>query len=150
MNVEFTNMVMIYDEKNDRVVVENRRKSWCGISFPGGHVEEGESFYLSAVREVKEETGLDIYNLKNCGVIHWVNENTFDRYIVYLYKTTDFSGELIEGTDEGEVFWTDRSKLTELPLSENFEVYLPMFFEDKYSEAYGRWNDDINYPMEYR
>ena len=63
-------MIMIYDKYTDKAVVINRRLSWRGISFPGGHVEPGESFYESAVREAKEETGLTVRDLKFCGVIH--------------------------------------------------------------------------------
>jgi 8-oxo-dGTP diphosphatase len=62
--IELTNMVMIEDKTTGKVLVQERIKSWCGLTFPGGHVEEGESFVDSAVREVKEETGLDVKNLR--------------------------------------------------------------------------------------
>ena len=68
--VELTNMVMVQDKTTGKVLVQERRKSWKGLSFPGGHVDEAESFVDSAVREIKEETGLDIKNLKSCGVFH--------------------------------------------------------------------------------
>ena len=68
--LEITNMVMVQDKSTGKVIVQERVKSWCGISFPGGHVENGESIYDSAVREIKEETGLRITNLKYCGIIY--------------------------------------------------------------------------------
>ena len=52
--VELTNMVMIEDKKSGKVLVQERIKSWRGVSFPGGHIEPGESFVDSAVREVKK------------------------------------------------------------------------------------------------
>ena len=57
MECELTNMIMIKNPENNCVLVQNRVKYWKGVSFPGGHVEKGESFTESAVREVKEETG---------------------------------------------------------------------------------------------
>ena len=52
-NVIFTNMCMIYNGNN--VVVQNRvDKKWSGVAFPGGHIEYGESFTDSVIREVYE------------------------------------------------------------------------------------------------
>ncbi len=139
--VELTNMVMVEDKSTGKVLVQERIKSWKGISFPGGHVEPGESFVDSAIREIKEETGLDIRNLKNCGVIHWSHNRNFNRYIVFLYKTNDFSGELLPETDEGRVFWIEPDKIKDMNLSSNFANYLPMFLSEK-NEAFGSWNED--------
>ena len=141
-SVELTNMVMVTDETTGRVLVQERVKSWKGLSFPGGHVEPGESFVDSAVREIKEETGLDVFNLKPCGVIHWAHNRNFNRYIVFLYKTSDFSGELLGETDEGRVFWIAPDELKNSRLSSNFEKYIPMFMNDDFSEAFGSWNED--------
>lgn len=108
MNCELTNMVMIENPDNGQVLVQKRVKYWTGVTFPGGHIEKGESFTQSAVREVKEETGLDIKNPKLCGTVHWCHKDTDERYIVLLYKATEFSGELVDKTDEGEVFWINK------------------------------------------
>lgn len=140
--VELTNMIMVEDKSTGKVLVQQRVKSWTGISFPGGHVEPGESFVDSAIREVKEETGLDIRNLESCGVVHWAHNRNFNRYIVFLYKTSDFSGELLPETEEGRVFWVDPEELKTMQLSPNFGNYVPMFLSGKFSEVYGSWNED--------
>ena len=140
--VELTNMVMVQDKSTGKVLVQERVKSWKGISFPGGHVEVGESFVDSAIREVREETGLDIRNLQSCGVIHWSHNRNFNRYIVFLYKTTDFSGELLPETEEGRVFWADPEEVKAMNLSSNFANYLPMFLDGNRNEAFGSWNED--------
>ena len=140
MDCELTNMVMVQDPETGKVLVQKRIKKYCGIAFPGGHVEDRESIYDSAVREIREETGLEIRDLKVCGYIHWNHANG-DKYFTYFYKTTSFSGELIGETDEGPVFWVDPEELESLQLAPNMDRYLPMF-SGKYSECYCLETDD--------
>ncbi|MBQ2755671.1 MAG: 8-oxo-dGTP diphosphatase [Oscillospiraceae bacterium] len=138
--IELTNMVMIYDDKG-RALVQERVKSWKGISFPGGHVEPDESFMASAIREVREETGLTVTDLQSCGIIHWLNTANGDRYLVFLYKTNKFSGKLLPATDEGRVFWMDIQEILKIRCENGFHKYFPMFFENKYSEMFGPWSE---------
>lgn len=138
--IELTNMVMVYNKQTNEAVVQERVKYWCGITFPGGHVETDESFYDSAVREVWEETGLKIRNLTSCGTIHWCNNKTGARYIVKLYRTSDYEGELIEATEEGRVFWAKLDDIPNMKLSPNMNEYLKMFLGD-YSELFVLWNE---------
>lgn len=148
-NTELTNMIMIVDRLNNRVLVQNRNKNPKGITFPGGHVEKGESFVESAIREVKEETGLTVNNLKACGVIHWCNKDTDDRYLAFLYKTCNFKGS-IKSSVEGEVFWADIEKLEMMELSENFGECLPLFFVENYSEGFSVFDNTSQSAMAYR
>ena len=107
--IEFTNMCMIYDNDGNVVVQEKVNKKWGGITFPGGHIEKRESIVDSVIREVKEETWLDIQNPKICGIKWWeVNKNK--RYIVLLFKTNKYSGTL-KSSIEGKVYW---AKLDEI------------------------------------
>lgn len=148
--VELTNMVMVEDKESGKVLVQERIKSWRGVSFPGGHIETGESFVDSAVREIKEETGLDIRNLKLCGTVHWAHRTNHNRYIVFLYKTNDYSGRLVDSTEEGRVFWVKPEELNNLNLSPNFAKYVPMFLSDEFSEAYGMWSEGAEDVIEYK
>ena len=66
-SVEFVNMCMI--KNGDKVLVQDRvSPDWPGITFPGGHVERGESFVAAVIREVREETGLTISKPQLCGI----------------------------------------------------------------------------------
>lgn len=130
--VEFTNMCMICD--NHRVVViDRKKKDWPGITFPGGHVELGESFTDAVIREVQEETGLNICSPQLCGIKDWYEDPC--RYVVLFYKTTQFEGELHSGS-EGEVWWEDISNLPNLKLSMDMNDMLRVFTEENLSEFF--------------
>ena len=80
-NAIFTNMCMVYDGAGNILVQNRRNPNWPGITFPGGHVEHGESFSGSVIREVKEETGLDIQRPVLCGVKQFQTKEDA-RYVV--------------------------------------------------------------------
>ena len=146
MNVEMVTCVMIQNSKTNEVLVQNRRLIYPGWSFPGGHVEKNESIYDCAVREVKEETGLDVKNLQYCGLVHWENHENNERYLCFMYKTSEFDGKLIKKTSEGEQFWLDINELLAAPKEKLSSVHYtlsPLFHEyGKYSEVFILWSGD--------
>lgn len=148
MTVEIVTCAMIQNPKTNEVLVHNRKMKYPGWSFPGGHVENGESFYDCAIREIKEETGLEIKNLAYCGVIHWVNRDDGGRYLCCMYKTTEYDGDLIVRSDDGESenFWLDMDELLATPperLSSVHYCFSPLFHEyGKYSEVFILWSGD--------
>ncbi|ATB37431.1 ADP-ribose pyrophosphatase [Cystobacter fuscus] len=50
----------IIELAGERVVLIRRKNPPLGWALPGGFVDEGERLDVAAVREVKEETGLDV------------------------------------------------------------------------------------------
>lgn len=131
--VTLTNMCMV--RNGEYVLVQDRTDPhWPGITFPGGHIESGESFAASVIREVYEETGLTIENPRLCGVKEWENSDG-SRYIVLLYKADRFSGK-IRSSHEGKVCWAALSSLPSLQLSLDFEKLLEVFLRDDLSEFY--------------
>lgn len=130
--VIFTNMCMVYD--GERVLVQDRRNPrWQGITFPGGHVEYGESFTDAVIREVYEETGLTIRSPQLCGIDSWDRDGA--RYVVLLYKTDRFTGE-IRSSEEGEVFWTTFDELATMKMPVSMDDMLKIFRSDELSELY--------------
>lgn len=130
----FTNMCMVYDHEGNILVQDRKKPDWQGLCFPGGHVEPGESFVESVIREVYEETGLTIEKPRLCGTKQFQNRKG-DRYVVLFYKTDRFSGEL-KSSDEGEVFWIPRHTLENYTLVDDFMDMVKVFEDEDVSEFY--------------
>lgn len=130
----FTNMCMVCDGEG-RVLVQDRQSpDWPGVTFPGGHVEPGESFTQSVIREVREETGLTVEHPRLCGIKQFQAEQGA-RYVVLLYRADRFSGTLTS-SDEGEVFWVERGALGRCRLSADSQEMLKVFECCDLSEFY--------------
>ena len=136
--VELTNLCMIKD--GDKYLLQNRvKKDWQGYTFPGGHVEPGESIVQSVIREGKEETGLTLKNPHLVGVKQfWVESG---RYIVFLFSATKFTGEL-RSSHEGEVGWFTKQEMKKINLVNHFFEHLDVF-EGDYSEYIYESEDSI-------
>lgn len=137
--VRVMNVIMIYDMQNDTVLLQDRTKRFRGGSFPGGHLENGESVYDSCVREIKEETGLTIEALVPCGMVHWNKPDSVHEFI-YCYRTSHFSGTLCQ-CNEGRNYWVKRTKLAEENLASWFRMQLPIFFAPVYTELSHIYNE---------
>lgn len=69
--------------------------------LPGGHLEFGESFEACAVREVLEETGLEVHNLQVLTVVNCVMPAEGRHYAVVFLA--GYVSEKEEGTSEPRV-----------------------------------------------
>ena len=139
MNAELCNMCMVMDNKG-RVLVQERlpkpTNPWCGLTFPGGHLEHGESIVESTIREMKEETGLIVSNLQNCGFVQWYNPAKDLQYIVFLFKTNTYTGTLKDSA-EGNVRWMTLDEMRSGNLAPNMDRYIDVILNDNLPQVYG-------------
>lgn len=134
MNIVLMNMVMIYHETTEEVLVLDKvkKEGWEGLTFPGGHVEFLESMEESAIREIYEETNLTIWDLELVGFIQWIDETS--KQIGILYRTKNFSGDLIPENIEGKLSWIPyRDFLNMSDKSDSMDDILQIY-EGKYRE----------------
>lgn len=102
------------------LLIKRARPPWEGLwAIPGGRVEWGETMEQAVIREVMEETGLQI----RPGEVAWVGEILDDatppewHYGVIDFFATIEGGELAPGADASEVQWWPVRKLDELPIA---------------------------------
>lgn len=129
-NVELTVLCLIH--KNDKYLLQDRvKKDWKGYTLPGGHIEKGESIVDAVVREMKEETGLTVYNPKLCGVKQFPLED--GRYIVFLFCADEFSGQVIS-SEEGTMHWVNKDDLSNVNTVEDFPELLRVMLDENLNE----------------
>jgi len=143
VNYKFWTVCMI--QKEDKVLLLDRQHDdFKGFIPPGGKVEFPESIVESAIREVKEETGLEVRNLIYKGLYEYVNPVSMDRYMIFNYLTKDFEGELLENPPEGKAVWVKIEDAYKLPMQQSIRRRFPYFFEEGSFEIQVEWNQEEN------
>lgn len=140
-SVVLTNMCMVTDGTGNVLVQDRNDPRWPGLTFPGGHVEIGESFVQSVIREVQEETGLTVADPDLCGIKQFY---TLDgvRYIVLLYRTDRFSGELRD-SKEGRAFWLPLAEFDNYKWVPDFKDIRRIYQDEDFSELFYFREDSV-------
>jgi len=63
---------IVLNDKREILLIKGPLRGW---EMPGGQVEEGESLKEAAIRETKEETGIDVEIIKFCGIFQNVRKS---------------------------------------------------------------------------
>lgn len=124
-----TNMCMLYREDNSFLVIDRLKQDWPGINFPGGHVERNENVLESVIREMKEETGLDVRSVEFVSYYEWNMMEEGVRHLCLLFRSKDFTGEL-KNSSEGKVFFVRKGDLKNYSLSTDFDKILALTSKD--------------------
>lgn len=110
---------------------ENEGK-WIGI---GGHCEEGESPEECAIREIREETGIEVHTsaLHYCGIVTFVCDGCEGKYM-HLFRIVLKDDAALPPSalcnaddcecDEGELKWIAIKEMDALPQWEGDKIFL--------------------------
>jgi len=122
---------LCYIEKNNKYLMLLRNKEnndinhnkWLGI---GGHLEKGETAEEANIREIKEETGLEVISSTKRGVIYFHCGDIHEK--MHLFTCSNFKGTEIE-CDEGHLEWININEVPNLNLWEGDRVFLNLLVE---------------------
>lgn len=102
--------------------------SWAGkLNGVGGHVERGENPKDSALREIREETGLHALELRLCGVA--IIDSQQDTGIGLYIFVGEAQGELVQ-SDEGRPQWHKITRLKPTQLVADLPTIMPLAIEN--------------------
>ena len=125
---------LCYIERDDsylmmhRVKKENdiNKNKWIGV---GGHFEESETPEECLLREVREETGLELTSWKLRGIITF-STDIYPTEYMFLYTADGYTGEMIE-CNEGNLEWVKKTDVYDLPIWEGDKVFFKLLEEQE-------------------
>lgn len=146
---------LCYIRDNNKTLMLHRIKKqndmhegkWNGL---GGKFLPGETPEECAIREIKEESGLDVTDPRLNGVISFPMFDGANDWFVFILTIDKFSGQLIE-SNEGDLEWIDNDKLFDLPLWDGDKIFIKWldnkpFFSAKFVYENGRL---LNYTVSF-
>ena len=125
---------LCYIEKENKYLMLHRtskkkdgnKDKWIGV---GGHFEKGESPEECLLREVKEETGLELTSYQFRGIVTFRSDEWPDEYMC-LYTADRYTGD-IGNCDEGELVWVEKGKIMDLNIWEGDKIFLKLLMENQ-------------------
>ena len=110
---------LVYAIKDDEVLLHRRVKDpnkglWVA---PGGKLEPDESPAECAIREMREESGLEVRELSLRGIVTEVSPRPDYQWLTFIFAATRWSGELAPAQGVGEFRW--------VPAPEVFALEIP-------------------------
>ena len=127
------NTTLCYITRGNDVLMLHRVKKkndinkdkWIGI---GGKFEGEESPDECLLREVREETGLELMSWRCRGVVTFLSDGCEGEFM-YLFTADGFEGEP-KDCDEGDLQWVSREFLYNLPMWEGDKIFLDLLWQD--------------------
>ena len=131
------------NKEGDILLVKTYNHGWV---FPGGQVEEGENLIDALIREIKEESGIDVEVSSLIGIYSNTGKNkgyngvkVVPTKVMMDYVCTPVGGELCISDENSESLWVAKDKVLDM-------IEAPAIRE-RY-QAYLDFNGTVNY-MEY-
>ena len=113
--------LMLYRNKKENDINEGK---WMGV---GGHLEPGETKDQALIREIKEETNLDVTSYRYVAKLLFINNDYQE--IMHLYKVDGVEGEIKE-CNEGELRYIPKELVHSLNMWEGDKCFLNRLDDD--------------------
>ena len=123
--------VFIFNQRGELLLLQSHK--WPGAYVvPGGHVELGERLEEAAIREAKEETGLDIYNLEFINFQQFIYDPAFWKHCHFIFF--DFAAktnntDVVLNDEAQEYIWVEPEEALDLKLDSYTRTSVEMYLK---------------------
>jgi ADP-ribose pyrophosphatase YjhB (NUDIX family) len=126
----------VVTDAQDRIVLIRRRDNdlWA---LPGGGMELGESIVDTAVREVKEETGLDVEVTGLVGVytdprhVMAYTDGEVPQQFSLCFTTRLLGGDLLVDAESTDIAWTSSRDIPSLNMHPSMRLRIQHYLEHR-------------------
>lgn len=133
-------LTYVIDKDNILLIHKKRGMGKGYYNGPGGHIELEETKTEAAVRETKEETGLDVTDLEETGTLYFQFRDGV-RMLGYVFVSHTYSGTLIDECDETKPFWAKIKELDYSNMWADDKLWFPLLLEGKKFNGYFIFDD---------
>jgi nucleoside triphosphatase len=121
--------VFIFNQQGELLLLQSHK--WPGAYVvPGGHVELGERLEEAAVREAKEETGLDVYDLEFINFQQFIYDPAFWKkrhFIFFDFAAKTNSVDVVLNDEAQEFIWIEPKEALGLSLDSYTRVSIEKY-----------------------
>ena len=133
---------LCYLQHNGSTLMMHRNKNtqdphlgkWNGL---GGKMKPGETPEECVIREVFEESGLELERPRLHGFLTWPKFDGVEDWYAFIFTGNQFHGNLKKTSSEGDLQWIPDRDLLDLPLWEGDRIFMKwiqqkLFFSGKF------------------
>jgi len=124
---DIATLVFVFQAGKILLIRKKRGLGQGKINAPGGKVDYGESLEEAAIREIKEEVCIDVWNLEYAGDHQFQFDNGYSMH-VHVFRTEMYKGQPQE-TDEAIPMWIDIDQIPYEEMWEDDEIWIPLMLK---------------------
>lgn len=124
-------LTLVIIEKEEQILLGMKKRGWGAGKWNGfgGKVEE-ETIEEAAVRETKEECGIDVIKLEERGVLSFEFLDNPNILEVHIFKALNWTGEGRE-TEEMKPQWFKKEEVPYEKMWDDDKYWLPLLLSNK-------------------
>jgi 8-oxo-dGTP diphosphatase len=106
----------------------------------GGKMEQGEDVAACMMREIREEAGIEVTQMRLRGTVSWPGFGKYgEDWLGFIFLITAFAGQPLPHNPEGTLAWVPVAQVlnNEIPMWPGDKHFLPLVFSEDARQFHG-------------